>query len=154
MSVLQIWKLQCAAVCPDPLRQTSYAPVGFTTSARVTQTGVNACEIIPFVINLNSLTRSFQLPCPGGVCSSRALPSCTDSLEWEEEEVGFENCQEVTFKGASVLCGANGTKETRERSATYRGGGAGPILQIREHPALHRVPIPSNQKAPQKESKE
>jgi len=59
--------------------------------------------------------RSFQLPCPGGVCSSRALPSCTDSLEWEEEEVGFENCQEVTFKGASVLCGANGTKETTRR---------------------------------------
>merc|ERR1719391_1502422 len=60
--------------------------------------------------------RSFQLPCPGGVCSSRELPSCTDSLEWEEEgEVKFENCQELSFKAASVLCGLNGTKETTKR---------------------------------------
>ena len=60
--------------------------------------------------------RSFQLPCPGGVCSSRELPSCTDSLEWdEEEEVGFDKCQELNFKGASVLCGVNGTKETTRR---------------------------------------
>ena len=60
-------------------------------------------------------TRSFQLACPGGVCSSGTLPSCTDSLEWEEEEVRFEKCQELSFKGASVLCGANGTKETTRR---------------------------------------
>merc|ERR1712130_778434 len=59
--------------------------------------------------------RSFQLACPGGVCSSGALPSCTDSLEWEEEEVRFEKCQELSFKGASVLCGANGTKKTTRR---------------------------------------
>ena len=60
--------------------------------------------------------RSFQLPCPGGVCSSKELPSCTDSLEWdEEEEVGFDKCQELNFKGASVLCGVNGTKETTRR---------------------------------------
>ena len=68
----------------------------------------------------NSL-RSFQLPCPGGVCSSRELPSCTESLEWEEEEVGFEKCQELSFKGASVLCGVNGTKETTKR--LHIGGG-------------------------------
>merc|ERR1712130_991323 len=59
--------------------------------------------------------RSFQLPCPGGVCSSMELPSCTDSLQWEKEEVSFEKCQELTFKGASVLCGLNGTKETRKK---------------------------------------
>merc|ERR1719367_65380 len=59
--------------------------------------------------------RSFQLPCPGGVCSSMELPSCTDSLQWEKEEVSFEKCQELTFKGASVLCGVNGIKETTKR---------------------------------------
>ena len=63
----------------------------------------------------NNSLRSFQLPCPGGVCSSRELPSCTESLEWEEEEVGFEKCQELSFKGASVLCGINGTKEITKR---------------------------------------
>merc|ERR1719500_663851 len=68
----------------------------------------------------NSL-RTFQLVCPGGVCSSRELPSCTDSLEWEEEEVAFEKCQELSFNGASVLCGANGTKETTKR--LHIGGG-------------------------------
>ena len=62
-----------------------------------------------------NLFRSFQLPCPGGVCSSKELPSCTDSLEWDQEEVGFEKCQELNFKGASVLCGVNGTKETTRR---------------------------------------
>jgi len=65
--------------------------------------------------------RSFQLSCPDGVCSSRELPSCTESLEWEEEEVGFEKCQELSFKGASVLCGINGTKETTRR--LHIGGG-------------------------------
>merc|ERR1712037_519232 len=65
--------------------------------------------------------RSFQLPCPYGVCSSRELPSCTDSLEWEEEEVVFEKCQELSFNGTSVLCGANGTKETTRR--LHIGGG-------------------------------
>ena len=69
----------------------------------------------------NNSLRSFQLPCPGGVCSSRELPSCTESLEWEEEEVGFEKCQELSFKGASVLCGVNGTKETTRR--LHIGGG-------------------------------
>merc|ERR1719264_861495 len=68
----------------------------------------------------NSL-RTFQLVCPGGVCSSRELPSCTDSLEWEEEEVAFEKCQELSFNGASVLCGVNGTKETTRR--LHIGGG-------------------------------
>jgi len=72
-------------------------------------------------INPNSLTRSFLLPCPGGVCSSMELPSCTDSLEWEEEAVAFEKCQELSFKGASVLCGANGSKETTRRLSI--GGG-------------------------------
>merc|ERR1719430_1588379 len=65
--------------------------------------------------------RSFQLPCPGGVCSSRELPSCTESLEWEEEEVGFEKCQELSFNGESVLCGINGSKETTKR--LHIGGG-------------------------------
>merc|ERR1719264_293530 len=65
--------------------------------------------------------RSFQLFCPGGVCSSRELPSCTEGLEWEEEEVGFEKCQELSFNGASGLCGLNGTKETTKR--LHIGGG-------------------------------
>merc|ERR1719151_29161 len=65
--------------------------------------------------------RSFQLACPGGVCSSRELPSCTEGLEWEEEEVVFEKCQELSFNGTSVLCGANGTKETTRR--LHIGGG-------------------------------
>ena len=74
----------------------------------------------PLVTNPDSF-RNFQLPCPGGVCSSRELPSCTDSLEWEEEEVGLEKCQELSFKGASFLCGINGTKETAKR--LHIGGG-------------------------------
>merc|ERR1712130_1089259 len=65
--------------------------------------------------------RSFLLPCPGGVCSSMELPSCTDSLEWDEEAVAFEKCQELSFKGASVLCGANGSKEATRRLSI--GGG-------------------------------
>ena len=62
-----------------------------------------------------------MLPCPGGVCSSRELPSCTDDLEWEEEEVDFQSCQESSIKGESVLCGINGTKETARR--LHVGGG-------------------------------
>merc|ERR1719237_1443533 len=95
---------------------------------------VAACSCLPRSASTNQLrpvkidyqcqghtNRSFQLPCPGGVCSSRKLPSCTDSLEWEEEEVGFEKCQELSFKGATVLCGVNGTKETTRR--LHIGGG-------------------------------
>ena len=74
----------------------------------------------PLVTNPDSF-RNFQLPCPGGVCSSRELPSCNDTLEWDEEEVGFEKCQEFTFKGVSVLCGIGGTKETTRR--LHIGGG-------------------------------
>ena len=70
---------------------------------------------------IHIIIRSFQLPCLGGVCSSRELPSCTDSLEWEVEEVVFENCQELSFNGESVLCGVNGTKETTRR--LHIGGG-------------------------------
>merc|ERR1719500_1522358 len=95
---------------------------------------VSACSCLPRSASTNQLrpvridyqcqddtNRSFQLPCPGGVCSSRELPSCTDSLEWEEEEVGFENCQELNFNGIAVICGANGTKETTKR--LHIGGG-------------------------------
>ena len=74
----------------------------------------------PLVTNPDSF-RSFQLPCPGGVCSSRELPSCTEDLAWEEEKVNFQNCQELSFKGESVLCGVNGTKETSRR--LHMGGG-------------------------------
>merc|ERR1712130_80935 len=89
---------------------------------------VTMCSCLPRSASTNQLkpvmvdyqcqgdtNRSFQLPCPGGVCSSMELPSCTDSLEWEEEEVSFDKCQELTFKGALVLCGVNGTKETTKR---------------------------------------
>ena len=38
----------------------------------------------------------------------------------EEEEV-FHKCQELSFKGASVLCGINGTKETTWK--LHMGGG-------------------------------
>merc|ERR1719500_2541910 len=95
---------------------------------------VAACSCLPRSVSTNQLlpvrvdyqcqgdtNRSFQLPCPGGVCSSSKLPSCTDSLEWEEEEVGFEKCQELSFNGATVLCGVNGTKETTRR--LHIGGG-------------------------------
>jgi hypothetical protein len=89
---------------------------------------VAACSCLPRSVSTNQLlpvridyqcqgdtNRSFQLPCPGGVCSSRELPSCTESLEWAEEEVRFEKCQELSFNGATVLCGVNGTKETTKR---------------------------------------
>merc|ERR1712233_295356 len=89
---------------------------------------VTMCSCLPRSASTNQLkpvrvdyqcqgdtNRSFQLPCPGGVCSSMELPSCADSLEWEEEEVSFDKCQELTFKGALVLCGVNGTKETTKR---------------------------------------
>ena len=46
-------------------------------------------QLAEMIENMNS-PRTFQLFCTGGVCSSRELPSCTESLEWEEEEVGFE----------------------------------------------------------------
>merc|ERR1719264_530871 len=95
---------------------------------------VAACSCLPRSAPTNQLlpvrvdyqcegdtNRSFQLACPGGVCSSSELPSCTDSLEWEEEEVGFENCQELSFNGSSVLCGLNGKKETTKR--LHIGGG-------------------------------
>merc|ERR1719264_1913495 len=95
---------------------------------------VSTCSCLPRSASTNQLrpvridyqcqadtNRSFQLACPGGVCSSRELPSCTDSLEWEEEEVGFDKCQELSFNGASVLCGANGTKETMRK--LHIGGG-------------------------------
>merc|ERR1719237_1945798 len=97
-------------------------------------TDVAACSCLPRSASTNQLrpvridyqcqddtNRSFQLACPGGVCSSRELPSCTDSLEWEEEEVGFGKCQELSFNGSSVLCGADGTKETTKRH--HIGGG-------------------------------
>jgi len=97
-------------------------------------TDVAACSCLPRSASTNQLrpvridyqcqddtNRSFQLACPGGVCSSRELPSCTDSLEWEEEEVGFEKCQELSFKGESVLCGINGTKETAKRLRIWGG---------------------------------
>merc|ERR1719264_1310242 len=97
-------------------------------------TDVSACSCLPRSASTNQLqpvridyqcqddtNRSFQLACPGGVCSSRELPSCTDSLEWEEEEVGFEKCQELSFNGSSVLCGLNGKKETTKR--LHIGGG-------------------------------
>merc|ERR1711970_773662 len=64
--------------------------------------------------------RSFQLPCPGGVCSSRELPSCTDSLRWDEEEVVFEKCQELSFKGESVLCGKKRHKRNNQESSHWR----------------------------------
>jgi hypothetical protein len=95
---------------------------------------VSACSCLPRSASTNQLqpvridyqcqddtNRSFQLACPGGVCSSRELPSCTDGLEWEEEEVGFEKCQELSFNGTSVLCGLNGKKETTRR--LHIGGG-------------------------------
>jgi hypothetical protein len=95
---------------------------------------VAACSCLPRSASTNQLrpvrvdyqcqadtNRSFQLPCPGGVCSSRELPSCTDSLEWDEEEVSFEKCQELSFNGSSVLCGVTGTKETTKR--LHIGGG-------------------------------
>merc|ERR1719209_2720165 len=95
---------------------------------------VAACSCLPRSASTNQLrpiridyqcqadtNRSFQLPCPGGVCSSRELPSCTESLDWEKEEVSFEKCQELSFNGASVLCGLNGTKETTRR--LHIGGG-------------------------------
>jgi hypothetical protein len=93
---------------------------------------VATCSCLPRSTSANQLrpvridyqcdtNRTFQLVCPGGVCSSRELPSCTDSLEWEEEEVAFEKCQELSFNGASVLCGVNGTKETTRR--LHIGGG-------------------------------
>merc|ERR1712210_272999 len=95
---------------------------------------VAACSCLPRSASTNQLrpvrvdyqcqadiNRSFQLFCPGGVCSSRELPSCTEGLEWEEEEVVFEKCQELRFNGTSVLCGANGTKETAKR--LHIGGG-------------------------------
>merc|ERR1712179_437530 len=95
---------------------------------------VSACSCLPRSASTNQLlpvrvdyqcqgdtNRSFQLACTGGVCSSSELPSCTDSLEVEEEEVGFEKCQELSFNGASVLCGENGTKETTKR--LHIGGG-------------------------------
>merc|ERR1719151_414207 len=93
---------------------------------------VATCSCLPRSTSANQLrpvridyqcdtNRTFQLACPGGVCSSRELPSCTDSLEWEEEEVAFEKCQELSFNGASVLCGINGTKETTRR--LHIGGG-------------------------------
>ena len=68
------------------------------------------------------MLRTFQLPCHGGVCSLRELPSCTDDifLGTPDEEV-FHKCQELSFKGASVLCGINGTKETRRK--LHIGGG-------------------------------
>jgi len=97
-------------------------------------TDVAACSCLPRSASTNQLrpvridyqcqddtNRSFQLACPGGVCSSRELPSCTEGLEWEEEEVVFEKCQELRFNGTSVLCGANGTKETAKR--LHIGGG-------------------------------
>merc|ERR1719264_1094337 len=95
---------------------------------------VAACSCLPRSASTNQLrpvridyqcegdtNRGFQLPCPDGVCNSRELPSCTEILDWEEEEVGFEKCQELSFKGASFLCGINGTKETAKR--LHIGGG-------------------------------
>merc|ERR1719500_1209155 len=105
-----------------------------STSGEVGVADVATCSCLPRSASTNQLrpvridyqcqadtNRSFQLPCPGGVCSSRELPSCRESLEWEEEEVGLENCQELSFNGTSVLCGTNGTKETTKR--LHIGGG-------------------------------
>ena len=116
---VELQMLLHAAASPDLPKKPSYGLSELTTSARVTKTGDNIMEekstFSKFVI------RSFQLPCHGGICSSRELPSCTDDiLEWDEEEVGFEKCQEVSFRGASLLCGINGTKEITRK---FRLGG-------------------------------
>ena len=72
-------------------------------------------------------SRTFSLPCSGGVCESEAFPSCTDPMEWEEESassVTFQNCQETPFNGDTLFCsnaGSNGTREVKIRSIT--GGG-------------------------------
>merc|ERR1719264_2195240 len=125
-----------ALLTPLLRRSNSSDILWFENTSRSTGdvTDVSACSCLPRSASTNHLqpvridyqcqddtNRSFQLACPGGVCSSRELPSCTDSLEWEEEEVGFENCQELSFNGSSVLCGLNGKKETTKR--LHIGGG-------------------------------
>jgi len=107
---------------------------GSRSTGEVGVADVATCSCLPRSASTNQLrpvridyqcqddtNRSFQLPCPDGVCSSTELPYCTDSLDWEEEEVAFEKCQELSFNGASVLCGVNGTKETTKR--LHIGGG-------------------------------
>merc|ERR1719239_637074 len=65
----------------------------------------------------NLSDRTFSLHCPDGVCKSEALPSCTEPIELEEHSVTFtQSCQETVFKGATLFCGKNGTKEVRLRS--------------------------------------
>jgi len=65
----------------------------------------------------NLSDRTFSLHCPEGVCKSEALPSCTEPIELEEHSVTFtQSCQETVFKGATLFCGKNGTKEVRLRS--------------------------------------
>jgi len=117
------------------LRRTNSSDIlWFDNSSRSSGEVGEMCSCLPRSASTNQLlpvrvdyqcqgdtSRSFQLPCPDGVCSSRELPSCTESLEWDEAEVGFENCQELSFKGASLLCGVNGTKETTRR--LHIGGG-------------------------------
>merc|ERR1711971_381042 len=66
--------------------------------------------------------RTFSLPCSGGVCKSQALPSCTEPLEWDEEEsvTVSHQCQETAFNNKTLLCGGT-TKEVRMTSKV--GGG-------------------------------
>merc|ERR1719458_649196 len=124
-----------ALLTPLLRRSNSSDILWFENTSRSTGVAyVATCSCLPRSASTNQLrpvridyqcqddtNRSFQLACPGGVCSSRELPSCTEGLEWEEEEVGFEKCQELSFNGASVLCGANGKKETTKR--LHIGGG-------------------------------
>jgi len=65
--------------------------------------------------------RTFSLPCPRGVCKSQALPSCTEPLEWEEEEsvTVSHQCQETPFNNSTLLC--DGTKEVRMTSRVSGG---------------------------------
>ena len=72
---------------------------------------------------INFLFRTFSLHCPDGVCKSEALPSCTEPIELEEHSVTFtQPCQETTvFKGATLFCGKNGTKEVRSRGNVSGG---------------------------------
>ena len=77
--------------------------------------------------------RTFSLPCSEGVCKSEALPSCTKPMEWEESTViSHHQCQETLFKGETLFCGKNGTKDVRMR----RNVGGGVMEEVTVSPCL------------------
>merc|ERR1719239_349679 len=76
--------------------------------------------------------RTFSLPCPGGACLSPELPSCIEPLEWEESDMVSHQCQETIFKGETILCGKNSTKEVRMRIEM----GGGTVEEVTTSPCL------------------